>query len=164
MSSHPEGWLASNQYGQPISSHLADHGKDVDVSRFSVDLWEQAITKLSPDKRSFLQITVTDRRKVLQEVLGMVQGAEQTCQQKRWKRKNRKGKLVILRDVFAKMVVWIEKFKSIGDSIVQYDPSHAALPWAAARFVLQVRSPHKIDSSLTVFRQRSVTYRPTVQF
>jgi hypothetical protein len=31
-----------------------------------------------------------------------------------------KGETVILRDVFAKMVVWIEKFKGIGDNIVQY--------------------------------------------
>ncbi|PVH80192.1 hypothetical protein DL98DRAFT_208852 [Cadophora sp. DSE1049] len=35
------------------------------------------------------------------------------------------------------MVTWIEKIKGIGDTIVQYDPGHAALPWAAARLFLQ---------------------------
>ena len=36
------------------------------------------------------------------------------------------------------MISWIHKFKEIGDVAVQYDPSHAALPWAAIRFFLQL--------------------------
>lgn len=32
----------------------------------------------------------------------------------------------------------MEKFKGVGDVAVQYDPGHAALPWAAIRFLLQV--------------------------
>ena len=35
-------------------------------------------------------------------------------------------------------MVWVEKFKEVGDTIIQYDPGHAALPWAGVRFVLQV--------------------------
>jgi hypothetical protein len=33
-------------------------------------------------------------------------------------KENRKGETVIFRDIFANMVVWIEKFKEIGDNIV----------------------------------------------
>lgn len=33
----------------------------------------------------------------------------------------------------------------IGDTIVQYDPGHAALPWAAVRFVLQVSKPNVLQ-------------------
>lgn len=80
-----------------------------------------------------------NKREVLVEVLSIVRRAEQLSQEKRWKWRNKRtGEIVIIRDLFAKMTTWVEKFKSVGDSIVQYDPGHAALPWAAARFVLQV--------------------------
>ncbi|KAI5813890.1 hypothetical protein BZA77DRAFT_389541 [Pyronema omphalodes] len=36
-----------------------------------------------------------------------------------------------------KLLNWIDKFKEIGDIVVQYDPAHAALPWAAFRFLLK---------------------------
>ena len=35
-------------------------------------------------------------------------------------------------------MVWIRKFVEVGDIAIQYDPGHAALPWAAIRFLLQV--------------------------
>ena len=50
----------------------------------------------------------------------------------------RNGETVVLRDIFAKMVHWIDAFKQIGDIVVQYDPGHAALPWAGVRFILQI--------------------------
>ena len=31
----------------------------------------------------------------------------------------------------------LNKFQEVGDSVVQYDPGHAASPLAAVRFVLQ---------------------------
>jgi hypothetical protein len=45
-----------------------------------------------------------------------------------------------IRDLTDKTLMWVDKFKEIGDTVVQYDPGHAALPWAAVRFVLQVCS------------------------
>lgn len=57
---------------------------------------------------------------------------------RRWKYHRKNGDKVILRDVLEKIVAWVDKFKQIGDTIVQYDPTHAALPWAAVRFFLQV--------------------------
>jgi ankyrin repeat domain-containing protein 50 len=44
-----------------------------------------------------------------------------------------------MRDVAEKVIVWINKFKEIGDIAVSSDPVHAALPWAGVRFLLQVR-------------------------
>lgn len=38
------------------------------------------------------------------------------------------------------LVGWVEKFISIGDVVVSFDPTHAALPWAGVRLLLQVRS------------------------
>jgi hypothetical protein len=68
------------------------------------------------------------KREILLEVLMVVKGAEQASQEKRWKWKNRKGETIIVRDVFAKMAVWIEKFKSIGDTIVQYGMPSSLFP------------------------------------
>jgi len=91
---------------------------------------------------SFLEIASGNRRDNLEELLSLVQKTEQKChqknQKKKWKWKNRSGQVVVMRDVFAKMVAWIQRFKGIGDIIVQYDPGHASLPWAFARFILQV--------------------------
>ena len=72
-------------------------------------------------------------------MLTLAQDSERTSQEKQWKWKNRKGEAIVVRDLFGKMITWIEKIKSVGDCIVQYDPGHAALPWAAARLLLQVR-------------------------
>lgn len=57
---------------------------------------------------------------------------------KRWKVTKPNGEVVIVHDVLEKIVAWIHRFKETGDTLVQYDPSHAALPWAAVRFLLQM--------------------------
>ena len=49
-----------------------------------------------------------------------------------------KGEEVNLKDIGANIVCWLNKFVAIGDIIVQYDPVHTALPWAAFRFFLTV--------------------------
>ena len=54
-----------------------------------------------------------------------------------WKAKFREEEIV-LRDIGMKILRWVDKFKQIGDIIVQFDPVHAALPWAGFRFLLQV--------------------------
>lgn len=103
-------------------------------SRTSEDLWEIALQELKEKNGLSFDIGRTDRRFVVEEVLAEVLKKEQLCLQKRWKWRNRKGETIIVRDVFAKMVRWINKFKEIGDMVVQYDPAHAALPWAANSF------------------------------
>ncbi|KAH6679762.1 hypothetical protein B0J14DRAFT_559066 [Halenospora varia] len=101
------------------------------------DLWIEALSRLNTDQKLDIDTSRIDRREIVNEVLVVVREAEQTCQHRRWKWKNSRGEYVILRDVFSKMASWIQKFREIGDIIAQYDPGHAALPWAAARFVLQ---------------------------
>jgi hypothetical protein len=67
-----------------------------------------------------------------------VEKAKEKCIEKRWKYTRKNGGVVILRDVFDKIIKWIDKFKQVGDTVVQYDPVHIALPWAGIRFLLQV--------------------------
>jgi ankyrin repeat domain-containing protein 50 len=61
------------------------------------------------------------------------------CEEKGWKF-NFDGQQVILRDVAQKIFYWLQRFKEVGDIAVNFDPVHAALPWAAFRFLLQVIS------------------------
>lgn len=42
-------------------------------------------------------------------------------------------------DLFGKIVKLVDLFQQVGDPAVQYDPVHAALPWAGVRCLLQVR-------------------------
>ena len=58
--------------------------------------------------------------------------------EKQWSIPGGTGNTMKIRDIFAKITKWIEKFIEVGDVAVQYDPGHASLPWAAVRFVLKV--------------------------
>jgi hypothetical protein len=71
-------------------------------------------------------------------VLTAAQEKRERCIERQWKYKKSDGTTVILRDVFDKIVSWINKFKEIGEFVAQLDPVHASLPWAAIRFFLQV--------------------------
>ena len=59
-------------------------------------------------------------------------------QEKHWQFSFR-GETIVMRDVARKILQWIDKFKEIGDIIIQFDPGHAVLPWAGLRFLLKVR-------------------------
>lgn len=63
--------------------------------------------------------------------------------------KRKSGKPLVVRDLYAKIVACINKFKAIGDIVVQYDPAHAALPWAAVRLILTAAvSEHELYTSM----------------
>lgn len=89
------------------------------------------------DKR-YVDFNQEGKLAILKDVLNAAEEKKRTCLEKRWKYK--KGdKEIIIRDQLEKVVEWVNKFKEIGDNAVQYDPAHAALPWAGVRFFLQVR-------------------------
>jgi tRNA G37 N-methylase Trm5 len=102
-------------------------------------LWETAFHKLTQKDKEMFPLTDTDKRDYLEQLVEATRKSRDVCQQNRLKVKFR-GKEIIVRDVADKILVWIEKFKKIGDIAVQHDSGHAALPWAAVRLVLQVCS------------------------
>ncbi len=104
------------------------------------DLWATALKSLDVKDRQRLAVSKSAERIVLNDIVRLVEGKKALCLQRRWKFKRSSGELVILRDVFEKILHWVNKFKEAGDIIVQYDPAHAALPWAGVRFLLQVYS------------------------
>lgn len=56
---------------------------------------------------------------------------------KRLKVNMQDGRVLFIGEVFNKFTKWIQMMVAVGDTAVQFDPVHAALPWAAFRFVLK---------------------------
>jgi hypothetical protein len=101
-------------------------------------LWEKAVEALDDEDKRYVDFNQEGKLAILKDVLNAAEEKKRTCLEKRWKYK--KGdKEIIIRDQLEKVVEWVNKFKEIGDNAVQYDPAHAALPWAGVRFFLQVR-------------------------
>ena len=101
-----------------------------------------------------------DRRDYLERVLETTKESRDVCYEKGLKFKFGE-KTFIVRDLADKILSWVEKFKQIGDIAMQYDPVHAALPWAGVRLLLQAciplieRQVGSADSGLaSVDRQR----------
>lgn len=70
-------------------------------------------------------------------VLTEVEAKRAVFERKKWKFKKPNGDTVIVRHLLEKIAAWVKTFQSVGDVAVQFDPIHAALPWAAFRFLLQ---------------------------
>lgn len=82
-------------------------------------------------------LAVFDAPNYLENLLEDAKKQKRECDEKKWTFDFR-GKVIELRELADKVIDWLEKFKAVGDVIVQFDPIHAALPWGAVRFLLQV--------------------------
>ena len=102
------------------------------------DLWDRAVEALKEKDKQNVDFQRTDKQAILVDVLREVQRKKQTCINQRLRYKKSNGDSVLLYDVFGKIAKWVNTFREVGHAAVQYDPGHAALPWAAIRFLLQV--------------------------
>ena len=101
------------------------------------NLWDLAASQLSDKYKACINFSSTVK---LDDLLVAVKDKKEECQKKQWTLERGPGRNpIVLRDVFTKIATWIEKFVECGDCVVQYDPGHAALPWAAVRFLLMVK-------------------------
>ena len=106
------------------------------------DLWTKAYYKLPDELQQQLgmnQPGAVDKLQTLQSVLQMAVQAREANTANRLKLKfgNRE---IDVQEAADRLVGWVTEFKEVGDIAVQYDPVHAALPWAGVRFILLVRS------------------------
>ena len=109
------------------------------MSPSSKDLWASALKTLTEsDRQQLVFHDDQDELNVLSDLQVLTERAKEQCIKKRWRlqKPGRNGETVVLRDIFTKMVLWVDMFKKIGDTVMQYDPGHAALPWAGVRFIL----------------------------
>lgn len=94
---------------------------------------------LDDDLRPAIDFGGLNKLQIVSEILQSTNTAQQQYVAKAWRIRRKSGATVNVRDIFAKVARWANHFKEIGDVAVQYDPVHAALPWAGVRFLLQVR-------------------------
>ena len=94
--------------------------------------------KLPERDRRLIDFSQDDKRTALEKLLGLIENDQRDDIKGQLKIPRKSGKPVVLRDVLGKIANCIHKFREVGDNVVQYDPAHAALPWAAIRLLLQV--------------------------
>ena len=106
-------------------------------------LWRRAFCspELTSERETLATIQVdinTGSPAEVASALGtMIEGILNRKRGKDWKISFR-GDEIILKDIGMKILRWVDNFKQIGDIVVQYDPVHAALPWAGFRILLKV--------------------------
>lgn len=106
----------------------------------SDDLWTRAVDTLPNDIKSQINWK-REKRETLEELKTIARHAQTQAAHEAWSFSRSNEQKVIVRDVLAKVMKWVNHFKSVGDAAVQYDPAHAALPWAGFRFLLNVCPP-----------------------
>lgn len=106
--------------------------------RRTENLWDKAVEALSESDKQQIDFSRFGKLAVLNDLLDVVEEKKRRCTEQSWKYQKKDGEVVTLRDSLEKVVRWVNKFKEVGDVAVQYDPSHAALPWAGVCLVLQV--------------------------
>ena len=95
---------------------------------------------LSNEDQQQIEFSEASKLDALKEILVVVREKQAVSLQSQSTLKRKDGREIVLRDVFKKIINSIEKFKEVGDVLVQYDSAHCAIPWAVVRFVLQVRN------------------------
>lgn len=102
----------------------------------SQDLWSIAASELSVEYGS-IEFHSSEKLEILSQVQELTTQSLQQCVEKSWRYTRKNGETIIFRDLFNKILNWIEIFKKIGDAAAQYDPVHFSLPWAGVRFLLE---------------------------
>ncbi|EUC43671.1 hypothetical protein COCMIDRAFT_38402 [Bipolaris oryzae ATCC 44560] len=110
----------------------------VPQSNAFTNLWTEAIAQLPAEHKHGINFAQHEKIDILKDLREKAETSRNQFMVSRWKYTRKSGETVIIRDVLEKFLRWLDVFKEIGDVAVQYDPTHAALPWAGIRFILQV--------------------------
>lgn len=107
------------------------------VVQTSQTIWDEALERLTPKQKTLL----CNFPKPIDsdELINAVRSKQGELEKLSWASHYKLGnKTYNIKKMMDSVIIWIDRFKSIGDIIVQYDPAHIALPWAGIRFLLQV--------------------------
>ena len=141
----PAPHIAVHNPALPLSSPGVDTapvpqagaGRAVSGKSGAGSLWARALGSLSEKDKNTLETTETRSKLDIEELLAAVREKQEVCLRNQWEFEFR-GRAVNLRHQADQIISWLAKFKEVGDIAIQHDPSHAALPWAGIRFLLQV--------------------------
>ncbi|KAK8225381.1 hypothetical protein HDK77DRAFT_130222 [Phyllosticta capitalensis] len=101
-------------------------------------LWDKVVSELSYEDRQMFRIGGEPHIKILDDIQSKVKTCRDECLRKKWKIKGFRGREIVVRDICAKLVSHINSYLHVIDIAVQYDPVHAALPWAGIRFLFRI--------------------------
>lgn len=130
-------------------------------------MWEEATKALFLEDIESIDSDHSKGQPWLVILEGLKQEAEEKKEQwtkKRWTINRTDKGALIPREKMDRILFWVDKFVQIGDCAVQYDPGHAALAWAAIRFVLKVETrqrslncnqPVLMDEQVAVIEQQT---------
>jgi hypothetical protein len=113
-------------------------------TQHSAVFWQEAFSRLSPETQDALEAVQPPwdasqshvEASSVDDVLLLLSRQKENSERKEW---------TTIRDKISKIIDFLQKFKEVGDVAVSFDPVHAALPWAAFRFILMV-SPLKFNA------------------
>lgn len=125
-----EAFSVTQQPGLAISSTHA-----YSLSVLISNLWVLAASRLRDKDKEYIGF---DSPIKPQDLLNAVQEKQNEFTGKQWGFRRDSNNTIKVPDILAKITKWIERFIEVGDVAIQYDPGHAALPWAAVRFILKV--------------------------
>lgn len=101
---------------------------------------EDALRDLTTEDRRTIRQYLTPTREIgaaVQAAYDAAADKKRECEDRGWRGEFR-GRTVVLRDEAGKVLRWLDRFKSVGDVVVNVDPLHASLPWAGIRIILEV--------------------------
>lgn len=109
------------------------------VAHTSQTIWDEALEKLTLKQQKSLHNCNSSKPTDSTELINAVRSKQYELQTLSWDYSFKLGKRTYdVKKLMENVVTWVGRFISIGDIIVQYDPTHIALPWAGIRFLLQV--------------------------
>jgi len=120
-----------------MSGTLLDQRLDRDHMNVQKSYWKEAANNVPVKWQEQLQ-ALSDLSCGPSELLDSVIKEQADCGAMQWRCRKLNGDKVYVRDILEKVAFWVDKVREIGDIIVQFDPVHASLPWAGARFLLTV--------------------------
>jgi hypothetical protein len=85
------------------------------MSRSADDLWQAALERVEPKLRGLLSRTETNKLANLERILHFAAEQRELCMRKRWRIKKRSGDIIILRDVFERVMHYVNSIKRLGD-------------------------------------------------
>ncbi|KAI5921727.1 hypothetical protein F4810DRAFT_722080 [Camillea tinctor] len=154
----------------PQTASLANEGNTPQTTSLVVNkpqpiLWDIAWGELDESQRQLLtsaiglddvrsvQVDISD---ILRNILEALNKATQISEQNRWSFEFR-GRVVVLRDIVAKTIDWISKFKECIDVAVSFDPSQTAIAWGIVSFLLTIALATDQEAGLRLISIESIT-------
>lgn len=113
----------------PSTERLSSAPVKAPQTLVSSGLWAEAAANISPEQYNLLQSKCYSNKpeELTSDIAKAVDDKKKSCEGKRW---NLRG--------LDTMMTWLQKMRHIVDVAVSADPVHAALPWAAVKFVVEM--------------------------